>query len=947
MRYALVFVPLLLLGIMVAWGFLIGKRNVIIRTIGIGVSLVAAIISVFAVKAIGFSAVSPLLAPLLSGTELGNSLMDFLGSAESASDFLVSVCGAFIAPLVFAVVYLIFSVITWFIGWLVGIGVTFIAVEDGKKRSPAVILPCVVLQAAVTVFVVLTPFSAYGVCAEALAEHVSLPDEASAAGGNEVITLIEDANSSFVFSAYRAVGGELFCDWITSFRIGEQRSNLGDEADAIGRIAADVICLSENKITDYGTDEAEAIKDISEGMSASVVIPALLGEVVYSATDAWLSDGGSFFGVPAPDLDKNGAGIFDEAFTHLLEILHNDARDHDAFCGDIDTLASTIAILAEDGVFSAMDEGGNALIDKLSEGGTVRRLVGAFGANPGFKVLIGDVTNIGMRAIGTSLNIPENAEEIYSAFTGDIAEGLTALNSAGVSEKDKCTELTGIIMNAFVESGVAEELDEEVARLYAKMIIEDFGSCSVVTKEDVSEFFRVYSEVNQSLGSQDTRLESGAGFLLLLNSEEEYSSEAYADKSLDQIKTESGAGILAVIMNRIIEAKSSGSCDDEVIQTIIEEVLVEFARNSGKDEELAKEFAKSLAIGTEELSEDLVTITESLRSSDSLNEASSIITLEDILVDPEGFAAVLDSQEAVEREAEAIGKIFESVGEIADLFGGINESAEKPDLSKIAKGLGGILDGLSETSSVGAENTGKLMTAVLQSRTVRDAADIDMATATELARAATESENGKVDYMETMAGIAAGAGVAEKLKGEDAELSREDVRELLESMNPQTAKVLKAYMNEKRVAGFGVPEGKVPLATEMINNLLDEMADKEKYGGEYENEIEGIATLFDLLNAATAKDAKGRAIFDHGDEIGRLKVDAYSFTGSVLRSDMVCDALEKTLVKDGALMQDPFGLSLDETSRDYPAVKEALDRHYGENANNRVELIAALFGVAY
>jgi hypothetical protein len=945
MRYTLALLPVLILGIMIAWGFVIGKRNVIIRTIGIGVSFIAALISVFAVKGIGYSTVAPIITPLLSGTESGESLIDFLSSAESVGETLVSVCGAFAAPLVFAAVYMTFTIITWIIGWIVSFVMMLVSPAAGKKRSPVVIIPCVILQAIITVFVVITPFSAYGSCAESITDRVSVLDKNSELGDNEIIDIIEDANSSFTVSAYRAVGGELFCNWITTFKVGEEKSNLGNEADSIGRIAADVIYLSGNKVTDYDSDEAEAIKDISDGMSSSVVLPTLLGEVIYSATDEWLGDGGSFFGVPAPDLEKYGAGIFKEAFTHLLEIFHNDARDREALCDNIDTLANTVAILAEDGIFSAMGNGGNALIDKLSGGTTVRKLVDEFGSNPGFKVLIGDVTNIGMRAIGTSLNIPENAEQIYSDFTGNIAEGLTDLNTSGASEEDKCAELTNIIKEAFVESGVAAELDDEVARLYAKMILEDFGSYGEVTKEDVADFFRAYSEVSKSLDPQENKLDNGAGSVLLLGGEAEYSSDAYAEKSLEELKTNSGAGVLAVIMNQIVEANNSGSCDDETVRRIIEEALVEFARNAGKDEELAREFAGSLAVGAAEFTEDFLFITESLHSSEAMEEVSSIITVEDLLIDPEGLAAVLDSKEAVEKEAEAIGKVFESVGEIADLLGGIDNSTEKVNLSEVAEGLGGILDGLSETSSVGSENTGKLMTAVLQSQTVRDAADLDMATATELAKAATESENGKVNYTETMTGIAAGAGVAEKLSDENAELTRDDIRELLESMNPQTAKVLKTYMNEKRIAGFGVPEGKVPLATEMISNLLDEMGDKEKYGGAYENEIDGITTLFDLLNAATAKDAEGKAIFNHGDEIGRLKTDAYSFTGSILQSNMVCDSLEKTLVKDGAFMQDPFGLNLDEKGRDYVAVKDALDKHHGENEHNRVDLIAALFGI--
>ena len=152
-------------------------------------------------------------------------------------------------------------------------------------------------------------------------------------------------------------------------------------------------------------------------------------------------------------------------------------------------------------------------------------------------------------------------------------------------------------------------------------------------------------------------------------------------------------------------------------------------------------------------------------------------------------------------------------------------------------------------------------------------------------------------------------------------------------------------MTEKRVAGFGVPESKVAVSTKMINNLLTEMGNKEKYSNDYEGEIDGITTLFDLLNAATAKDKTEKVIFNHGDEIGRLNTNAYDFTAAILRSDMVCNALEKSLNKGGTLTRDPFGLDLDENGKDYGAIKDALNKHYGETSDSRVNIIAALFGV--
>lgn len=932
----LLLIPLILAGIMVAWGFLIGTRNVIIRLIGVGISLIAAIASIIVFKNLGFSGVSPLLSSILSGTDFGDSLLEFFESAEALGDAMVSIVTAFAAPIVFAVAFVLFAIITWVIGWIVSLILLLVDSDrERKKRSVAVIVPCAVAQALLTAFVMITPLAAYSTFAKTVAEQID---------NDAVTSAINSVDSSVAVKIYRVAGGKATCKWLTSFEIGEDKSDLSSEAGAIGRVIGDVVYLADHKLSEYGEDESEAIRDLSDGISESVVIPALAGEVVYYATDAWLSNNGAFFGVPTPNLDEMGAGIFDETFVHVLEILHDDARDHDALCADFDTVANTVVILAEDGIFKTMGDGGNALINKLSEGGTVRKLVAEFGANPGFKILIGDVTNIGMRAIGTALNIPENADEVYSNFTGSIADELTALNSSGKNEEEKRAELGKVIKNAFVESGIEAELDDDVVNLYAQMIIEDFGSYNEVTEEDISEFFRAYSEVSSSIAPKNEKMSAGGVALLEGNESYEYSSKAYAGMSLEEIRAQSGAGLLAEILNAVLNAQKNGKSDAE-IGKIVEDAYVKYAVASGKDSDKAKEIAEAVAKQAGTVTEELVAATANMRSPESMAESSSIVTLEELLVDAVSFAESLDSAEAVEKEAEAIGNVFNSMSEIVSLLGENNDSMGVGDLSNVAESIGTMLDDLCDTSVLGEENTGKLMTAVIQSETVREAADLDMASATELAKAATESENGKVNYTETMAGIASGASLADKLADESKELTREDIRELLDNMTPQTAKVLNTYMTEKRVAGFGVPESKVAVSTKMINNLLTEMGNKEKYSNDYEGEIDGITTLFDLLNAATAKDKTEKVIFNHGDEIGRLNTNAYDFTAAILRSDMVCNALEKSLNKGGVLTQDPFGLDLDENGKDYVAIKDALNKHYGETSDSRVNLIAALFGV--
>ena len=80
--------PLILLGLMIAWGFLIGKRNVIIRLAGVAISFIAAIITVVIFKTLGFSEISPALEALLS---VGvRALIGLIGNGHCQAVFAVT-----------------------------------------------------------------------------------------------------------------------------------------------------------------------------------------------------------------------------------------------------------------------------------------------------------------------------------------------------------------------------------------------------------------------------------------------------------------------------------------------------------------------------------------------------------------------------------------------------------------------------------------------------------------------------------------------------------------------------------------------------------------------------------------------------------------------------------------------------------------------------------------
>lgn len=484
-------VPLILLGIFIGWGFLIGTRNVIIRIVGVGISLLAAIGAVVIFKNLEFSDIAPLLRSLLPETEFGDAVIEFLKSADNLSDAMVSLCTALIAPIVFVVVFVIFAIVTWVIGWIVGL-ILMLVGSDGerKKRSPLVIIVCATVQAVLTVFVFVTPVVAYG----DLFGEITGRSEIEFAESESISETLDEFGTSPVVAVYQTVGGKYICRWLTSFEINGQKSDLASEANAICRVVDDVTYLTDRKITEYGEEEGDVLVDLNEAVYDSLILPAIVGDIVYSATDAWLYREESFLGVSAPNLEETDADIFDGAFNQVLQIFHNDSRDHDALCADLEIITNAMVILADDGIFRLIGEDQEVLIEALIGGNTLRKLIAEIEKEPKFNVLVNEIANIGMRAIGSALNVTENAEEVFSDFTGSIAEELNLINSSNKSEEEKCDELTVKIKEAFAESGVETELDEETVKFYAQIIVEDFSDYSNITEEDVAEYFRAYTE---------------------------------------------------------------------------------------------------------------------------------------------------------------------------------------------------------------------------------------------------------------------------------------------------------------------------------------------------------------------------------------------------------------------------------------------------------------------
>ena len=138
----------------------------------------------------------------------------------------------------------------------------------------------------------------------------------------------------------------------------------------------------------------------------------------------------------------------------------------------------------------------------------------------------------------------------------------------------------------------------------------------------------------------------------------------------------------------------------------------------------------------------------------------------------------------------------------------------------------------------------------MQSETVRESANLDHKTATELAKAATEKnpDGSKPNFTDTMNSLASGAALADKLSKEGETLTEDDVRQLLDDMTPQTAGMLKSYMTEERIRSFGIPEElAVKMATENPARLMGLNKGKIEVG--YDADFIIVDEDFNLIRA--------------------------------------------------------------------------------------------------
>lgn len=891
------------------------------------------------------------------GTQFGTDAVAFIEQAiEIANisptllELVVQLAGALILPLACVSLFCIFFAVSWIVCAIV---MTVIErkekrraeeelAEDGDTQAPMsfkgsrwVAAGLGLVQGLVIALILFVPVSAYtSIAAPALdeltAQQILDENDPMIGTAKDVVGQIHTAPA---MKAYRLMGGDLLSDTLMSMKVSGTKVNTADELGSLITLVQHVTELSKTEFKDYSQEQAEIIRAIGDSFGDSELMTPIIGDILYAATDAWLN-GEAFLGMERPSLGES-AEMLEPFVTALLEIFHEDAKNAVLLKADVKTLAEMVATLAQNGVFANLTDT-NALMSSLGGEGVVSSLITTLGENQTMKRLIPEVMNLGVRAIGQILNVPADTEAVYDQFMDEVTGTLNEIRA--LPEQERITTLSSELTAAFDTAGV--DIDPQVLDFYATAMIHDLvdnNPNGEVTAADVQAFFVLYAE---STLSNSSSVAAKPQFDMLSSTDKDkaksdpLAGSVYESMTEEQRKN-SAAAAVAQLCVKLTKLDADAADISEQAKAIVNEIFTDLL---GADH-AALEHLAQVEI-TAPVSASAVDNAASMKSTEDMKKTSTVITLESMLIDTKEAALKINS-ETLANDAAAISAIFEAATSLTDALAG---SEEKLDVAALASSVGTILDSLSQTETFGKDKTAGLFTAVLQSETVRDAANIDMKTATELANKATE---GEPNYTQTMTTIAGSVNIMETLS-KDGNISEDELVELIRNLNAQTAGMIEVYVTPARLVENNIPEKFSVFTSDMIKSLFGYIADSDKQNSEIE--AKALNQIMNIALAAKKSDEKNLFSSAPGAEDGKLPT-ATETVNTLLDSKAVRHALVDVMTENGEVtVFDPYGFGekINEGSPDYTACVDAIYAYrqaHPEVDDLVFEALAALMGI--
>ena len=758
------------------------------------------------------------------------------------------------------------------------------------------------VSAVIALVVVLLPVAFYS---EVATDVVDVVVEANVMGG-EAGKMVSNISKEYVeplaespaVQMFRVFGGDAMVNSVTSFTFKGDTMYLKDELNALTNLVGNVVPLfNAGGLESFGNDEADKLVEIADAFTQSKFLTAIGSEAVYFLTDD-MATGKK----PMPMADNE---MFGDLISKTIIIVHDDAKNTTQFTKDVKTVAEMAGALIKGGVLSNMNDTDALFNSFTGDAGNnpIANAIRALGKNPNMKCLIPEVTNIGIEAIGSFVEIKADANEAYNSLLDTIAADLNSVK--GLDDATKLSELSPKLSSAFDHAGIV--VDKKVIDLYSVSMIEDIVNPADgdITAADVQSFFVSFAAADDA--STAATLANIIRSLSELNSE----SATFGDEV---------AAILESGANQMFDS------DESALYQAIVNVSLKKA-----------------------LSAETLAHTQALADAESFEKVTLLVFMNELVVDVDEAAAKI-TDATLENEAKAIGGIFAKAGSLLN-----DVSGEEINIGTMATSVGAVLNSLQESVCVGKDRTANLFIAIVQSGIVRDAANMDIATATELGTKGSTGDS--VDYEKTFKTISNAMDVLQNMNSSTEEgMSTEALTTVLKDLNPQTAGMMESYITEDRLAeDYGLNEEQSGTAAPIISDVFGYWNDPEVNMTEEESakEAEALNDVMNLVTSASDKANSGessKSVFGGEDSVLGKSAD------ETVETFMSSEALKHSLNKNsenGTLEEDPFGMGdmlvNDESNAETEDLKNAMSNYYAnsedkENDKESLTNLGKLFG---
>ena len=891
----------------------------------------------------GPSFFNKVLLPLIAGFLPGEA-MDFIKASPVLTEVVVGMPVALVAPLVFLLLYIVLSILAGIVCLILyaTVGkktksVKSIASDDDEdddvdelvfdeedeedeeddgepaaKRGKDADIPYAKARALawslgsslLALVVILLPVAFYSGVATDVVDVVVEAEVMGAEMGKVASNISEKyvaplAKSPLV-QIFRVFGGDAMINGVTSFTFKGETMYLAEEIDAVTDLADNALPLiREGNFENFGDAEAEKIEAIADSFADSKFLTAVGAEAVYMLTDDMVNGDKS---MPMADND-----LFGDLVGKAITIVHNDAKSSDQFGKDVETVVEMACSFIRGGVLANMDNT-DELFNSFAgdpNKNPITTSIKALGKNPNMKCLIPEITNVGINAIGSFVEIKADANEAYNNLLDTIAADLNSVKD--LDDEFKLVTLSPKLSSAFDHAGIV--VDKKVIDLYSIAMIKDLVNQDNgdITATDVQGFFADYADA----------------------------------------KGTSAAAVLARTLRSLSELNNDNASFGNDVTAILEAGANQMLDNNG-----GALYQTMVNLKLKKApSAEIITNTAALASVETFEKATLLVFMDELVINVDEANGKLNDA-TVEIEAKAIGGVFAEAGSLLN-----NVSGDEIKIGEMAGAVGAVLNSLQDSVCVGKERTASLFVAIVQSGVVRDAANMDIATATELGMKGSSGDN--VDYAQTFKTISNAMDVLQNMNSSTEEgMDTEALTTVLKDLNPQTAGMMETYITEDRLAeDYGLNEEQSETAAPLISDVFgywNEPGVAEKMTEEEsKKEAEALNDVMNLVTSASDKANSGessKSVFGGEDSVLGKSAD------ETVETFMSSEALKHSLNKNsenGTLEDDPFGMGdmlvNDENNAETEDLKNAMSDYYEksedkENDKESLTNLGKLFG---